>query len=173
MDIHSHQVTVCKFLQHLLCRKAGKGRVKSSKSLWGKVAPASQFTSSPIHVLLCSLSSFSTLQSVSNKLSSLFLSLLWLLSCLFLHCSERLCCLLVWAISAWLLLLLHVLCCLCVCLWAPQGPGGDMLSVKWPSILPTYLSQDEATASLWKIPIPERWARTGGDQVFRLKSTLN
>lgn len=104
-----------------------------SKSLQGKVATASQFTSSPIHVLLCSLSSFSTPQSVSNKLFSLFLSLLRLLSCLFFQCSEHLCCLLVWAISAWLLLC--VLSCLCVYVCVcfsqvPERPGGDMLSVK-------------------------------------------
>lgn len=96
------------------CKKKKKRGLSLSKSLQGKVATASQFTSSPIHVLLCSLSSFSTPQSVSNKLFSLFLSLLCLLSCLFFHCSKHLCCLLVWAISAWLLLLC-VLSCLCVC----------------------------------------------------------
>lgn len=99
---------------HVL-RKKKKG-LSLSKSLQGKVATASQFTSSPIYVLLCSLSSFSTPQSVSNKLFSLFLSLLCLLSCLFFHCSKHLCCLLVWAISAWLLLLC-VLSCLCVCVY--------------------------------------------------------
>lgn len=98
-------------ITRVACLEKKKG-LSLSKSLQGKVATASQFTSSPIHVPLCSLSSFSTPQSVSNKLFSLFLSLLCLLSCLFFHCSEHLCCLLVWAISAWLLLC--VLSCLCV-----------------------------------------------------------
>ncbi|CAM4527135.1 unnamed protein product [Leuciscus chuanchicus] len=46
--------------------------------------------------------------------------------------------------------------CMCICSRAPWGPGGVTLSVKWPSTLPTYLSQDEAAASQWKIPIPKR-----------------
>lgn len=83
-------------------------RVKSAKSLWGEEELLSQFVSSPIHVLLCSLSSFFPLQSVSNKLFSLFLSLHWLLRCLFLYSSEHHSLLLVWAISTGLLCAVHV-----------------------------------------------------------------
>lgn len=83
-------------------------RVKSAKSLWGEEELLSQFVSSPIHVFLCSLSSFSPLQSVSNKLFSLFLSLHWLLRCLFLYSSEHHSLLLVWAISTGLLCAVHV-----------------------------------------------------------------
>lgn len=81
----------------------GRKRVKSAKWLWGEEELLSHFVFSPIHVLLCSLSSFSPLQSVSNKLFSLFLSLHWLLRCLFLYSSEHHSLLLVWAISTGLL----------------------------------------------------------------------
>ncbi len=145
------------FLAFYPIERHSRKRVKSAKSLWGEEELLSQFVSSPIHVLLCSLSSFSPFQSVSNKLFSLFLSLHWLLRCLFLYSSEHHSLLLVWAISTGLL-------CACVSVLGLLGaPGGVTLSVKWPSTLPTYLSQDEAAASQWKIPIPERWARRGKD----------
>lgn len=89
-------------------KRYGRKRVKSAKWLWGEEEFLSQFVSSPIHVLLCSLSSFSPLQSVSNKLFSLFLSLHWLLRCLFLYSSEHHSLLLVWAISTGLLCAVHV-----------------------------------------------------------------
>lgn len=149
------------FLALYLFERRSRKRVKSAKSLWGEEELLSQFVSSPIHVLLCSLSSFSPLQSVSNKLFSLFLSLHWLLRCLFSTAPSTTACCLFGRLARGCC----VLCvpCMCICSRAPQGPGGVTLSVKWPSTLPTYLSQDEAAASQWKIPIPERWARRGKD----------
>ncbi len=110
------------FLAFYPIERHSRKRVKSEKSLWGEEEMLSQFVSSPIHVLLCSLSSFSPFQSVSNKLFSLFLSLHWLLRCLFLYSSEHHSLLLVWAISTGLL-------CACVSvLGLLRAPGALRLA---------------------------------------------